>query len=161
MKALKNPPADIDKTFTCALNLLAGIDPIVPVDKNGKLKTENTWKTALATMAKPEAFMEMLNSLKGHIDNDTIKAQNFRANKATLADENFTPEIIMNKSSAAGGLCDFIINITMYYEVVVTVEPKKLAVAKAQAELAAANEKKAQVDELVAKLNAALQILMD
>jgi dynein heavy chain len=49
----------------------------------------------------------------------------------------------MNKSSAAGGLCDFIINITMYYEVVVTVEPKKLAVAKAQAELAAANEKKA------------------
>jgi dynein heavy chain len=138
------------------LNLLSGIDPNIPVDKNGKLKTENTWKTALSTMAKPEAFLEMLNSLKGHVDNDTIKASNFRANKATLADEQFTPEIIMGKSSAAGGLCDFIINITMYYEVVVTVEPKKLAVAKAQAELAAANDKKAQVDELVAKLNAEL-----
>jgi dynein heavy chain len=153
---LKNPPADIDKTFTCALNLLAGIDPNVPVDKNGKLKTENTWKTALATMAKPEGFLQQLNSLKGHIDNDTIKASNFKANKATLAEETFTVEIIQNKSSAAGGLCDFIINITLYYEVVVSVEPKKLAVAEAKATLAAANEKKQQVDELVAKLNAEL-----
>jgi len=57
LKALKTPPSDIDKTFTCALNLLSGIDPNVPVDKNGKLKTENTWKTALATMAKPADFM--------------------------------------------------------------------------------------------------------
>jgi dynein heavy chain len=141
--------------------LLSGIDPSIPVDKNGKLKTENTWKTALATMAKPEAFLEMLNSLKGHVDNDTIKASNFKNNKDTLADETFTPEIIMTKSSAAGGLCDFIINITMYYNVVVTVEPKKLAVKKAQEELAEANEKKRVVDELVARLNADLQVLLD
>jgi len=45
--------------------------------------------------------------------------------------------------------------------VVVTVEPKKQAVAKAQAELAEANEKKRVVDELVAKLNADLQVLLD
>jgi len=44
----------------------------------------------------------------------------------------------------------------MYYEVVVSVEPKKIAVAEAKATLAAANEKKQQVDELVAKLNAEL-----
>jgi dynein heavy chain len=161
LKALKSPPAAIDQTFTCVLHLLSGIDPIVPVDKNGKLKTENTWKEALKCMAKPEAFLETLNGLKAHVDNDTIKASNFNSNKATLADDQFTPEIIMTKSSAAGGLCDFIINITMYYNVVVTVEPKKLAVAKAQAELKAANEKKAIVDELVAKLNADLQVLMD
>jgi dynein heavy chain len=49
----------------------------------------------------------------------------------------------------------------MYYEVVVSVEPKKLAVAEAQAKLAAANEKKAVVDELVARLNSELQVLMD
>lgn len=62
----------------------------------------------------------------------------------------------MGKSSAAGGLCDWIINITAYYDVVVTVEPKKLAVAEAKAQLAAANEKKAVVDALVADLNAKL-----
>lgn len=161
LKAFKTPHADIDKTFTCALNLLAGIDPNVPVDKNGKLKTENTWKVALALMASPQGFLDQLNSLKGHIDSDNIKASNFKANKATLADESFNVDNINNKSTAAGGLCDFIINITMYYEVVVSVEPKKLAVAEAQAKLAAANEKKAVVDELVARLNSELQVLMD
>jgi len=64
LKALKNPPAAIDTTFTCVLHLLSGIDPGVPVDKNGKLKTENTWKEALKAMAKPQAFLDLLNSLK-------------------------------------------------------------------------------------------------
>ena len=53
LKALKTPPADIDKTFTCVLNLLCGIDKNIPTDKNGKLKTENTWKTALSLMGNP------------------------------------------------------------------------------------------------------------
>ena len=161
LKALKNPPPDIDKTFTCVLNLLCRIDPNVPVDKNGKLKTDNTWKTALACMSNPQVFLDNLNSLKGYIDRDEISPNNFKANNATLAEETFTPEIIKTKSSAAGGLCDFIRNITDYYNVVVSVEPKKLAVAEAQAQLAAANEKKAQVDALVADLNAKLQVLMD
>jgi len=132
LKALKNPPADIDKTFTCVLNLLCRIDPLVPVDKNGKLKTENTWKTSLSLMGNPQAFLDTLNSLKARIDADEIPANNFKANKATLADETFTPEILSGKSSSAGGLCDFIVNISAYYYVVVSVEPKKLAVAKAK-----------------------------
>ena len=38
----------------------------------------------------------------------------------------------MKSSPAASGLCDWIINITMYYDVVVSVEPKKIAVKEAQ-----------------------------
>jgi dynein heavy chain len=48
-----------------------------------------------------------------------------------LEEETFKPEIIKTKSSAAAGLCDWIINITCYYDVVVSVEPKKLKVAEA------------------------------
>jgi dynein heavy chain len=48
----------------------------------------------------------------------------------------------MTKSSAAAGLCDWIINITCYYDIVVSVEPKKIKVAAAQAQLAEANAKK-------------------
>jgi len=48
----------------------------------------------------------------------------------------------------------------MYYDVVVSVEPKKLAVAEAQATLAAANAKKEEVDILVARLNKELAELM-
>ncbi len=76
-----------------------------------------------------------------------------------MADPNFTAAIIKTKSSCAGGLCDWVINITMYYDVVVTVEPKKAAVRAAQQRLADANAKKAEMDELVAKLNEALAVL--
>lgn len=47
----------------------------------------------------------------------------------------------------------------MYYDVVVTVEPKKAAVRAAQQRLADANAKKAEMDELVARLNEALAVL--
>ena len=50
---------------------------------------------------------------------------------------------MMSKSSAAAGVCDWIKNITQYYDVFVSVEPKKAAVAEAKDTLAAANEKKA------------------
>lgn len=68
---------------------------------------------------------------------------------------------LKNVSSAAAGLCEWVINIEIYYTVVVTVEPKKKAVAEGQAQLDAANSKKAEVDALVAKLNAEVQVLID
>jgi len=132
----------------------------VPIDKNGKLKTDNPWKTALSLMGNPQQFLDILLGFKAQVDEDLIPAKNFNAIRDVLADEGFTPEIIMKSSPAASGLCDWIINITMYYDVVVSVEPKKLAVAEAQATLAAANAKKEEVDILVAKLNAELSVLM-
>ena len=132
----------------------------MPIDKNGKLKTDNPWKTALSLMGNPQQFLDILLGFKAQVDEDLIPAKNFNAIRDVLADEGFTPEIIMKSSPAASGLCDWIINITMYYDVVVSVEPKKLAVAEAQATLAAANAKKEEVDILVAKLNAELSVLM-
>lgn len=73
-----------------------------------------------------------------------------------MAEEGFNKDVIMTKSSAAGGLCDWIINITMYYDVVVSVEPKKQAVAEAQATLAVANARKEEFENLVARLSAEL-----
>jgi dynein heavy chain len=107
-------------------------------------------------MAKPEAFLSQLENFKEKIDNDIVRPHNFSANKETLSKEDFTPDIIRTKSSAAANLCFWVINITKYYEVVVTVEPKKEAVRRAQATLAEANEKKEKVDALVAELTAAL-----
>jgi len=49
----------------------------------------------------------------------------------------------------------------MYYDVFVSVEPKKAAVQAAKETLAAATDKKASVDEKVAALNAALKVLLD
>ena len=79
--------------------------------------------------------------------------------RSFLSDPNFTPTIIKTKSSAAAGLCDWIINITMYYDVVVSVEPKKQAVRATQQKLAEANAKKEEMDTLVKKLTEELGVL--
>lgn len=161
LKALKKPPLAIEQTFTCVLHLMCKVDPNVPVDNKYKLKTEKPWPTALTLMADPNKFLAGLNAYKGAIDADLVPANNFKQIRGQLADPEFTPEVIQKKSGCAAGLCDWIINITMYYDVFVSVEPKKLAVAEAKATLENANIKKAQVDEKVASLNAALKVLLD
>lgn len=159
LKALNNPPAPVAMTFTCVLHLMAGVNPDVPVDNKGRLKVEAPWKAALKLMAKPQDFLASLNAFKAEIDADKVKKGNFDAIRETLAREDFTVEQIQTKSSAAGGLCDWIINITVYYDVVVSVEPKKLKAAAAKEELAAANEKKETMENMVAELAAKLAIL--
>ena len=75
LKALKSPPADIAKTFTCVLHILAGVDPAVPINKKSKkLDTDNPWKVALSLMGNPQKFKESLEGLKGKIDADEIPA---------------------------------------------------------------------------------------
>jgi dynein heavy chain, axonemal len=159
LKALANPPADVAKTFTCVLNLLAGIDPAVPVDKKGRLVAENPWKASLKLMQNPAALLDQLKGFGACVDADKVPPQNFKAIRATLAEETFNKEAISGKSAAAGGLCDWVINITMYYDVVISVEPKKLAVAEAQETLAAANAKKEEMETLVADLTEKLNKL--
>lgn len=161
LKALNNPPGDVKDTFVCVLHLLAKVDPGVPVDAKGRLKTEKPWPTALGLMKDPKGFLESLNTYKNKIDADEVPPNNFKAIRETLALETFTPENIATKSAAAAGVCDWIINITSYYDVFISVEPKKAAVAEAKETLAAANTKKAEVDALVADLNAKLQVLLD
>ena len=75
--------------------------------------------------------MEGLEGFKEKVDQEVVPANNFKQIRGQLSDPNFNPTNIRTKSSAAGGLCDWIINITAYYDVVVSVEPKKEAVRKA------------------------------
>lgn len=109
------------------LHLFSGlpVDPPVPVDKKGKLNAENNWKVSLKMMGNPTAFLEMLLGFQGFIDKDMVKKQNFDMIRPTLAEEGFNKENIATKSAAAAGLCDWIRNITIYYDIVVSVEPKK------------------------------------
>jgi hypothetical protein len=64
LKALKNPPIDVKNTFECILHLLCKVDPGVPTDARGRLKTEKPWPTALILMSDPKAFLETLNTYK-------------------------------------------------------------------------------------------------
>lgn len=61
--------------------------------------------------------------------------------RATLQDPEFQPELVASKSNAAAGLCSWVLNIVKFYQVFCEVEPKRQALSKANAELAAAQEK--------------------
>lgn len=163
LKSFSNPPEMIKVTMECTLNLFAGIDDRIPVDKKKKLKDDKPWGTCLKVMNPAKDFISMLKGFKAYIDEDSVKhlPQNFDAIRPTLDNPKFTPDQLAKASSAAEGVCKWVINITKYYDVVVQVEPKKQAVREAEVILAEAMEKKEKWETLVAELKAKLQILID
>lgn len=60
---------------------------------------------------------------------------------SSFQDPEFQPDLVASKSYAAAGLCSWVLNIVKYYEVYCEVEPKRQALSKANAELAAAQDK--------------------
>ena len=155
VKAYNNPPGGVRITFIAVLHLLVGVHPDVPTTKQGKLNVEESkqWQACLKLMGNPEAFMEELKKYKEVIDTrGEALSKNFNAIRSTIADEAFVPEKIATVAKAAGGVCTWVTNITMYYDVVVSVEPKKLAVAEMEVKLKAANQKRDDMNALVAKL---------
>jgi dynein heavy chain len=108
------------------LHLLAGQNPAIPTDKKGNVKCDNPWNVGLQLMGNPNGFMDELLNYKAKIDDDKINPLNFKACKPILADETFTVEKLTNISSVAAGLCSWVVNINVYYDVYVDVEPKRL-----------------------------------
>lgn len=99
---------------------------------------------------------------KTHINDGNVPPSNVekaRKIKDGMGDE-FSRTVMAKKSGAAAGLCEFIINIIMYYDVVTQVEPKRQALREASETLEAANTKLAEVKALVADLQAKLAKLM-
>ena len=68
----------------------------------------------------------------------------------------FNPDFIRSKSAAAAGLCAWVINIMTFYNVFCDVEPKRLALEAANAQLAAAQEKLRQIQNKIQSLEEAL-----
>ncbi len=58
-----------------------------------------------------------------------------------LDNPEFEAELVKGKSLAAGGLCAWTLNVVRYFHVYCDVEPKRIMLAQANADLAAAEEK--------------------
>merc|ERR1719248_549976 len=98
-------------------------------------------------MKEVDKFMKRLFEFKEEIDKESVPAANFKAVRPYLKLEGFDPDLIKKKSGAAAGLCGWVINITIYYDIVSDVEPKKRMLAQAETDLANANTRlKAVID---------------
>jgi dynein heavy chain len=160
-KTMTKPPQGVDDIFAAVTILLASVNASVIVQKNGKVKEKDrNWDASKkALLGNINVFIDELKGFKDMVDRGQIPAINWREVRSFLALEHFNPEIIEKKNSAAAGLCLWVINIVQYYDVVQSVEPKRIALAEANAILDAANEKKRQVEEEVGKLQAKLDKL--
>ena len=86
-------------------------------------------------------------------DKENIADSNLKAVQPYLDDPEFEPDFIRAKSAAAAGICAWAINIIRFYHVFCDVEPKRQALAAANAELAAAEEKLAKIKAKIAELD--------
>lgn len=112
----------------------------------GRVPKDRSWKAAKVAMAKVDSFLDSLI----HFNKENIHENCLRALQPYLQDQNFKPEQVTSKSYAAAGLCSWVINIVRFYEVYCDVEPKRQALNKANAELAAAQEKLASIKAKIA-----------
>lgn len=101
--------------------------------------------------------LNFLQKLKDY-DKDNIAPQIMATIRKTyLPDPNFKPSIIAKASSAAEGLCKWIIALDMYDKVIKVVAPKKekleVANAEYEATMAVLEEKRKEVKELQDRLD--------
>jgi len=138
LKSLAKPPAGVDD-ITAAILAIRG-------------EKDRSWNNAKTMMKDVNKFIQELKDMKTLIDTSVISKGAVDASRPYLALEHFNQDTMKRKSNAAAGLCVFIINIIAYYDIVVTVEPKRKAAAAAQEELEGANTRLADVNEHVRQL---------
>merc|ERR1712000_57038 len=78
LKALNNPPAGVDDVTACCQYLLAGINPMVNVDKRGKVPDVG-WKEGKKLLNDPKKFIDVLKDLKSVIDSGKIPKYNIES----------------------------------------------------------------------------------
>uniref|UniRef100_A0A670YY35 Dynein cytoplasmic 1 heavy chain 1 n=1 Tax=Pseudonaja textilis TaxID=8673 RepID=A0A670YY35_PSETE len=142
LKSFGSPPSAVSNV-TAAVMVLMG--------SGGKVPKDRSWKAAKVAMAKVDSFLDSLI----HFNKENIHENSLRALQPYLQDTTFNPELVASKSYAAAGLCSWVINIVRFYNVYCDVEPKRQALNKANAELANAQEKLANIKAKIAvSLNA-------
>eukprot|EP00903_Cladosiphon_okamuranus_P015249 g14093.t1 len=155
-KTMGTPPKGVDDVFAATMVLLAGTSPSVVTTKAGKVKDRSWDASKKQLLGDIGGYIELLKGLKAGVDENTVPAICWKEVRPFLALEHFTVDIIQSKNSAAAGVCSFVLNIVMYYDIVVTVEPKRLALAEANNQLNEANSTLKLVQEQVAELEAKL-----
>jgi dynein heavy chain len=161
-KGMAKPPGGVDDVFSSILVLLAnaGGASDIATTKKGMPK-DLSWKAAQLLMKDVVAFIARLKGVKALIDTDQVPKVNFEHIRSYLALDYFTVEIIKKKSNAAAGCCAFVIAIVTYYDIVVTVEPKRQALREATDKLNKAQAELEVINAEVAELQAKLKILVD
>jgi dynein heavy chain len=141
------------KPTQAVVNVVAAVMCLVA--PANKIPKDRSWNSCKSFMGKVDQFLDTLLTF----DKENIADSNLKAIDPYLQDQEFNPDFIRNKSFAAAGLCSWAINIVGFYRVFCDVEPKRKALAAANAELSAAQQKLSQIKAKIKELDENLQEL--
>lgn len=160
VKTMKSPPKGI-KLVMEAICILKDVKPERVPAPSGIGTVEDFWGPSKKVLGDMKFLDSLVNYDKDNIPVPIMK----RLTDKILCDENFDPEKIKYTSTAAEGLCKWVIAISKYDKVAKVVAPKKQALAAAEKEyqtaMAALEIKRAQLREVrekLARLEAALEV---
>lgn len=146
LKSFGSPPDAVVSVCAAVLVLFAN---------KGKIPKDRSWKACRGIMGNVDKFLnDLVNYDKKHIHPDIIKAL-----QPYINDPEFNPEKIISKSSAAAGLCSWVININKFYDVYLIVEPKERALMEAEQELQEARDKLQALNDRLQELEEVLNKL--
>jgi dynein heavy chain len=104
---------------TCRAKLLCCIVQVVSscmvlTAAGGKVPKDVSWNAGKKFMGNVDAFLKsLLNFDKDNIPVPCVDT----VEKDYLSNPNFTPDFIKSKSSAAAGLCSWVVNICKYFRI--------------------------------------------
>jgi dynein heavy chain len=153
VKSMKNPPDGV-KLVMEAVCVMKDIKPDKVPDPAGTGKMLiDYWKTSLKMIGDGR----FLDSLKLY-DKDNISTHVMKKIRATyIPNPEFRPEKVRNASSAAEGLCSWVIAMEAYDRVIKVVSPKQEALKLAEDELLvqmkSLSEKRAMLNEVIERLS--------
>ncbi|KAK4467258.1 hypothetical protein MN116_009030 [Schistosoma mekongi] len=141
---------------TAVINVTAAV--MVLLARDGKIPKGRSWKASKAgIMNKVDLFLDnLINYDEENIHEDCLKAV-----REYLKDPEFDPELIRNKSTAAAGLCSWVINIVQFYNIYCDVKPKRDALNAANEELRQTTEKLETIQKKIKDLEDRLKKLTD
>uniref|UniRef100_A0AAX7TS70 Dynein axonemal heavy chain 11 n=1 Tax=Astatotilapia calliptera TaxID=8154 RepID=A0AAX7TS70_ASTCA len=123
LRTFPNPPAIVTNVSAAVLVLLA---------PQGRIPKDRSWKASKVVMSKVDDFLQALvNFDKENIPEATVRC----VRDEYLSDPEFNPDFVKQKSSAAAGLCAWVINIIRFHEELdSSLETLKIAFEKATSE---------------------------
>jgi len=146
LKSLPSPPAGVEDVLIGVMLLTA----------KGPLPKDLSWASAKKVMANVDQFMaKLINYDKESISEAAVA----HCKKVLLSKDTFNPDRIRTKSSAASGMCSWVINICQFFEVFQTMLPKKRQLEEATITLAQSNEALADIRSRLKELDDHLSLL--
>jgi dynein heavy chain len=132
IKSFPKPPENVRMVMGAVCVMLGEKPEKVADPAGGSKKVDDFWGVSKRLLGE----MGFLQKLKGY-DKDNIEEKRIeKVRKEFLVLPNFKPEIVAGSSSAAEGMCKWVCAMDSYERVIKVVEPKKKALAEAEATLA-------------------------